>query len=117
MIITVTLVVSINHMGFLGGAGGKEPSCQCRKHKRHGFSPWVEKVCWRRLWQPTPVFWPRESYGQRSLKGYSSLGRKESDTTKATLAHMHIHYIFPLLLGKDKEPKDNYCLSAHSLKT
>ena len=26
---------------------------------------------WRRAWQPTPVFLPRESYGQRSLAGYS----------------------------------------------
>ena len=26
---------------------------------------------WRRAWQPTPVFLPRESYGQRSLTGYS----------------------------------------------
>ena len=23
--------------GFPGGASGKEPACQCRKHKRHGF--------------------------------------------------------------------------------
>ena len=34
-------------------------------------------------WQPTPVFLPRESYGQRSLAGYSPWGRKESDTTEA----------------------------------
>ena len=77
LIIIVTLVVSIHHMGFLGGAGGKEPSCHCRKHKRHGFSPWVEKVCWRRAWQPTPVFLLGKSHGQRSLEGYSPLYRKE----------------------------------------
>ena len=23
-------------LGFLGGASGKEPACQCRRHKRHG---------------------------------------------------------------------------------
>ena len=34
--------------------------------------------------QPTPVFWPGESQGQRSLAGYSPWGRKESDTTEAT---------------------------------
>ena len=28
---------------------------------RHGFHPWVGKICWRRAWQPTPVFLPRES--------------------------------------------------------
>ena len=38
----------------------------------------------RRAWQPTPVFLPRESHGQRSLVGYSPWGRKESDTTEAT---------------------------------
>ena len=31
--------------------------------------------------QPTPVFLPGESHGQRSLVGYSSWGRKELDTT------------------------------------
>ena len=34
----------------------KEPTCQHRRHKRLGFNPWVEKVPWRREWQPTPVF-------------------------------------------------------------
>ena len=37
---------------------------------------------WRREWQPTPVFLPGESYGQRSLVGYSPRGHKESDTTE-----------------------------------
>ena len=31
---------------------------------------------WRRKWQPTPVFLPRESHGQRSLAGYSPWGCK-----------------------------------------
>ena len=38
---------------------------------RQGFSPWVGKIPWRRTWQPTPVFLPGESLGQRSLAGYS----------------------------------------------
>ena len=25
-----------------GGAGGKEPACQCRRRKRHGFDPLEE---------------------------------------------------------------------------
>ena len=32
--------------------------------------------------QPTPVFLPGESHGQRSLAGYCSWGRKELDTTE-----------------------------------
>ena len=34
-------------------------------------NPWVGKIPWRRAWQPTPVFLPGESHGQRSLAGYS----------------------------------------------
>ena len=36
---------------------------------------------WRREWLPTPVFFPGESHGQRSLEGYSPWGCKESDMT------------------------------------
>ena len=39
---------------------------------------------WRRKWQPTPVFLPGESQGQRSLVGCHPWGRTESDTTEAT---------------------------------
>ena len=28
-------------IGFPGDASGKEPNCQRRRHKRHGFDPWV----------------------------------------------------------------------------
>ena len=51
---------------------------------RCGFNPWVGKIPWRRTWQPTLVFFPGESHGQRSLAGYSPWGRKESDMTEAT---------------------------------
>ena len=34
---------------------------------------------WRRKWQPTPVFSPGKSQGQRSLEGYSPWGHKELD--------------------------------------
>ena len=49
---------------------------------RPGFDPWLGKISWRREWQPTPVFWPGEFHGQRSLVGYSPWGHKESDTTE-----------------------------------
>ena len=41
------------------------------------FDPWVG-IPWRRAWQPTPVFLPGESCGQRSLAGYSPWGHKET---------------------------------------
>jgi len=57
--------------GFVIGTSGKEPTCPCRRCKRHGFDPWVGKIPWRRAWQSIPVFLPGESYEQRSLAGYS----------------------------------------------
>ena len=39
---------------------------------------------WRRKWQPTPVFLPGESQGQRSLVGWHLWGRTESDMTEVT---------------------------------
>ena len=66
--------------GFPGGSVGKEPACQCRRHKRHRFSPWVGKIPWRRAWQNTPVHLPRESHGPRSLAGYSPQHHTHSKT-------------------------------------
>ena len=57
----------------------KNPPVDCG---RPGFSPWVEKIPWRRAWQPTPVFLPGEAHGQRSLEGYSPRDRKESVMTE-----------------------------------
>ena len=39
---------------------------------------------WRRKWQPTPVFSPGESHGQRSLAGHGPWGGRECDTTEVT---------------------------------
>ena len=68
------------HFKSPNGSGSKESACQCRRHRRYGFDPWVRKIPWRRKWQPTPVFLPGKSPGQKSLEGYSLWGPKESDT-------------------------------------
>ena len=83
--------------GFPGGTSGKEPACQCRSHKRRRLDPWVQKIPWRRKWQPTPGFLPGESHGQRSLAGYSPWGRKESDMTEWLTFHVTYCEIQPLL--------------------
>ena len=49
---------------------------------------------WRRKWQPTPVFLPRESHGQRSLAGYSPWGHKELDMTKWLIHFQEYYSIF-----------------------
>ena len=45
-------------------------------------------ISWRRKWQPTPVFLPGKSHGQRSLVGYSAWGHRESDMTE------RLHFYF-----------------------
>ena len=97
---------------------GKESVCQCRRCKRCRFNPWGRKNPWRRKWQPTPVFLPGESHGQRSLAGYNhstfsimlhSRQRKEKGTgqnlqakcicplsgdfPEVTLSKFHLHLI------------------------
>ena len=42
----------------------------------------------RREWQPTPVFLPGESHGQRSLEGYSPWGQKQLETIEQLSIHM-----------------------------
>jgi len=42
----------------------------------------VRKIPWRRKWQPTPVFLPGKSHGQRSLAVYLPWDHKESDMIK-----------------------------------
>ena len=75
----------ILYTSFPGDTSGKEPACQCRRHKRYGFNPWVGKIPWRRAGQPTPVFLPGgESHGQRSLVDCSPYVCKESDMTEVT---------------------------------
>ena len=63
----------------------------CRDDTRHRFDPWVRKIPWRRKWQPTPVFLPGKSHGQRSLAGCHPWSQKESDTTE----HTHTHILPP----------------------
>ena len=58
----------------------KNPPVNAGRRKRHGFNPWVGKIPWRRARQPTPVFLPGESHGQKSLAGYSPWGHRVAPT-------------------------------------
>ena len=70
--------------GIPAGASSKEPACQCRRHKRCTFNPWVGMIPWRRAWQPTPGFLPGRSHEQRSLVSYGPQDLKELNTTEVT---------------------------------
>ena len=79
-------------IGLPGGARGKESACQCRRHRRCGFNPWVRKIPRRRKYQPTLVFLPGESRGQRSLVGYSPWGyRVGCNWLVCVCTHTHTH--------------------------
>ena len=66
-------------LGLPRRLSGKESVCQCRRCSG--------KIPWKRKWQPTPVFLPGKSHGQRSLMGYNPWGRRESDTTNWPSTH------------------------------
>ena len=61
-------------MGFPGGANGKEPACQCRRHKTCRFNPWIGKMPRRRARQSTPVFLPGESPRTEEPGGLQAIG-------------------------------------------
>ena len=73
-------------MGFLGGSVGKESACNAgdgRDTGDAGLIPGSGRSPGERKWQTTSIFLPGESYGQRSLAGYSPWGHKESAMTEA----------------------------------
>ena len=85
-------------MGFPGSASGKEPACQCRRHKRCQFNPWVGKIPWRRAWQPTSsilawrIPWMGEPVGYCSST-FKELGLKRP-SMRAMLKIFCILWIF-----------------------
>jgi len=58
---SVLYIIRNTNLAFLGGSVMKEATYQCRRCR---FNPWVGKLPWRKKWQPTPVFLPKESHQQ-----------------------------------------------------
>ena len=83
------IVLGQQSYGFPSWLSGEESTCQCRRHKRCKFDPWVGKIPWNREWQLTPVFLPGRFHGQRSLAGCSPQSCRERDMTEHT--HMHAY--------------------------
>ena len=72
--------------------------------RRRSLHSWVRKMPWRRKWQPTPIFLPRESHGWRRLVGYNPRGPKElgamsnsMHTCCAKSTRITTHYLKPIL--------------------
>ena len=57
-----------------GGSAVKNLPVNAGDMEDMGSDPWVGIIPWRRKWQPTPVFLPGKSQGQRSLVGYPPWG-------------------------------------------
>ena len=83
VLICISLIISYDEHLFMSllticglpwWLSGKESACQCRRQCR--FDPWVRKIHWRKKWQPTPVFVPGKSRGQKSLAVYSPWDHK-----------------------------------------
>ena len=90
---------------FPGGTSGKQPTCQCRRHKRPGFDPWVRKIrgegigthfsilAWRIPWTEEPG-------------GLQSMGLKRVRHGWSDLAHIHARWMrqtrtFPDIIIRD----------------
>ena len=96
--------------GFAGSVSGKEPACQCRRHKRLGFSPRARKIPWRMRWQPTAVFLPGESHGQRSLAGYSPWSSQRVGHDWSHFSYTHTQHT----QAEPKPPNETCVLICHT---
>ena len=86
-------------LSFPGGAVVNNLPANAGKTQRGWFNPWAGKIPWRRAWQPTPVFLPGESHGQRSLAGYGPRDSKESIMTE------HAHTMESICTTPSKKKK------------
>ena len=87
------------HIHFFGPSG-KEPTCQCRRHKRCGFDLWVRKIPWRRKWKSTPVF----LYLQGNLAGYIVHRVTKSQTRLKRLSTLSFFIIVHRMMYKQHAP-------------
>ena len=78
-----------HNMGLPWWLSGQGSACLFRRHR---FNPWGGKSPWRRKWQPTPVFLPGESHGQRSLVGCRQQGCKESEITEPQEGRRYLRF-------------------------
>ena len=83
---------------YMGFPGGKELTCQCRRHKRCRFGPWLGMIPWRRAWQHTPVFLPRESHGLWRVTVHRAAKSRTQLKQRSMYAYIHIYmYVYTSL--------------------
>ena len=98
-------------LGFPGGSAVKDPPAM-REPQETRVQSLCPNIPWRRKWQPTPIFLPGKSHGQRSLVGL--WGRKESDMTENSthtrnrLSFSWVCRVFLLLPQNNSHAKGKY---------
>ena len=81
--------------GFPRGLASKEPACKAVDSGDAGSISGSGRsaISWRRKWQPTPVFLPGKSHGQRSLVGCSPWGHRRVRCDLVTKQQQCIHVL------------------------
>ena len=96
----------LNNTGLPWCLSGNESACQCRRCRLNlGWEDTLDKK-----WQPTSVFLPGKSHGQRSLVGYNPWGHKSVGHNLAT--KKQLSYKLMLYIGEGNgNPLQYYCLA------
>ena len=100
----------------------KNLTCQCRRHQRPGFNPWIRKILWSRKWHRTPARCtegkPQEDSGRRQSsviqgrRSFSSGEAKSADTLTCPSRHQNCEETntcckaFHLLYGSLSSPTE-----------
>ena len=79
-------------MCFPGGSNGKEPACQCRRHKRCRFHPWVGKIPWKRAWQPTQYSCPENPMDRGAWQAIVHRVAKSQTWLRQLSRHIRIQF-------------------------
>ena len=77
--------------------------------------PGLGRFCWRRKWQPTPVFLPGKSHGWRSLAGCSPWGHKGTCLSDFTFTRPCSGFSSSHLTCWHRESKFTHCISLSCL--
>ena len=82
-------------LGFSCGSASRV----CLQCRTDGFDPWVGKIPWRRVRQPTPVFLPGKSLGQRNLMGYSPWAGESWTRLRDKITTIYLSFILSSFLS------------------
>ena len=76
----------------------KNPPANAGDIKRHRFNPWVGEIPWRRKWQPTALFLPGESLGQRTWQTtVPGVTKSQTQLENSPVVPQKIKHIYPMI--------------------